>query len=103
MAREYENNPEKRSASHDFFIVQGAKFSPSYLEAFAKENNIRLTARQREVYAKQAGAPHLDREHTIFGEVVAGMDVVDKIASLPVDKGHWPLEDVVIRISIVKE
>ena len=43
-----------------------------------------------------ANTPHLNRRHTIFGEVVSGQDVVDAIATTPADRGDRPREDVVI-------
>ena len=49
-------------------------------------------------YIKHGGVPHLDNGYTVFGEVLEGMDVVDKIQSVATDKANndRPLTDVII-------
>lgn len=55
-----------------------------------------LSDEQRKAYTTVGGAPHLDGEYTVFGEVVEGMEVVDRIAAMPTDENCRPEEDVVI-------
>jgi peptidylprolyl isomerase len=57
----------------------------------------------RKDYATIGGAPHLDGNYTVFGEVVEGLDVIDKIAALPRDRADRPLEDVRMRVKIILE
>lgn len=52
---------------------------------------------------RPGGAAYLDKDYTVFGEVISGMDVVDKINAVETDKGDWPLENVFIRkVEIIK-
>lgn len=50
----------------------------------------------REVYKNVGGAPHLDQNYTVFGEVLSGMDIVDRIAAVKVDESDKPYEPVYI-------
>ncbi len=63
----------------------------------------RFTPEQAEAYKSVGGAPHLDGEYTVFGEVVEGMDVVDRIQRVNTDRNDRPEEDVVIRKVTVEE
>ena len=99
-----DNNPEKASSGSQFYIVQGKKFTDEQLN---KVEDTRLHAKipqqQREVYKTLGGAPHLDRSYTVYGEVVKGLDLVDKIAAMPVDSNDRPLTDIKMEISILKK
>ncbi len=70
-ARRWNQNPKKLSDAYEFFIVH-----------------------------KEKGLHHLNNEHTAFGEVTKGLDVIDEIAKIAVDKGEWPLENVNISINL---
>jgi cyclophilin family peptidyl-prolyl cis-trans isomerase len=54
-------------------------------------------------YLQIGGAPHLDRTYTVFGEVISGMEIIDKIASLPVNKDYRPTTDIRMKIKILKQ
>lgn len=104
-----DTNPEKASSGSQFYIVQGKTFSDAGLDSV---ETFRLKGRkiptdQREVYKTVGGTPHLDQGYTVFGEVVSGLDVVDKIAAVPTSKGEdrdRPLEDVrIIKAHLIKK
>ena len=71
-------------------------------EAIAAENPAKFTDEQRQAYMTVGGAPHLDGSYTVFGEVVSGMDVVDRIQQVETDRNDRPVEDVrVISMKVV--
>ncbi|WP_167856821.1 peptidylprolyl isomerase [Hymenobacter aquaticus] len=100
MARyDDDQNPGKLSSNTDFYIVQGEKLTPYQAQAMAGR---KLTPAQAKAYATVGGVPSLDGKYTVFGEVVEGLEVIDKIAAEPVDPYKWPKKDVDIKIEVVK-
>lgn len=63
-------------------------------EAEYAKNPVSLTSEQRQAYTTEGGTPHLDGNYTVFGEVVKGMDVVDKIQNVKTGRNDRPVEDV---------
>jgi len=72
-AREWENNPEKKSTPFEFYFIQNRK-----------------------------GEHHLNGEHTVFGEVIRGMKVIDKIIMEKADTDEWPFIDIEIQAEVIK-
>ena len=95
-------NPEKRSSSSQFYIVQGRTFTDEELDQVEENLHIRFSEFQRGIYKTIGGTPFLDQNYTVFGEVVKGMEVVDAIASVPTGPGDVPVKDVRI-LRIVKD
>ena len=62
-----------------------------------------LTAEQVEAYTAVGGTPHLDGQYTVFGEVVEGLDVVERIQSCKTSRGDRPQDDVTMTMELVEE
>lgn len=96
-------NPEKKSSGSQFYIVHGRTFSDAELDAFERMKGITYNEAQRTAYKETGGAPSLDMDYTVFGEVVEGIEVVDKIVIAPKDSRDRPREDIRMnRVTIVK-
>jgi cyclophilin family peptidyl-prolyl cis-trans isomerase len=101
-------NPQKASSGSQFYIVQGRTFSDGRMDTLetTRLNGRKIPAEWRQVYKTVGGTPHLDQTYTVFGEVVIGLDVVDKIAVVTTSKGDdrdRPLQDVrIIKAKLVK-
>ncbi len=98
-----DTNPEMQSSMSQFYIVTGRRYSANMLED-AEERIYRDSKKfvnfpddVAETYLKLGGAPHLDTQYTVFGEVTEGLDVVDRIQHASTDDNNRPLTDIRIR------
>ena len=96
------NNPEKKSSGCQFYIVTGVRQTAEDLTSYEQGKHIKYNDVQRERYIKEGGVPRLDMEYTVFGEVISGMDVVDKIGNLSTNEQDRPLTDVPMTIKMVE-
>lgn len=102
-------NPEKASSASQFYIVWGKVYTKEQLDAYKEYyqrrtgRELTLTPEQEAVYTTVGGTPHLDGEYTVFGEVINGLEVVEKIQGVACDENDRPLEDVrIIKTEIIK-
>ena len=96
-------NPKKASSASQFYIVQGQVWDNKTLDMMEHRFGKKFTAEQRKVYTTVGGTPHLDGDYTVFGEVVDGMEVVNKIAAVQCDRMDRPLQDVkIISVKVLK-
>ena len=87
-------NPGRKSNGSQFFIVQGQIQTDESLNQWEQRLNIKYSPEWRAQYKVKGGTPQLDGQYTVFGEVVEGLDVLDKIAAVPRDANDRPLEDI---------
>jgi len=95
-------NPKKESSGSQFYIVQGRPVTEEDLDMIEARKSFRYTRAQRDTYLSVGGTPFLDRDYTVFGEVIEGLDVIDKIAAVVTLPGDRPKEDVKMKIKPVK-
>ena len=101
-------NPTKASSGSQFYIVQGKVYTDAGLDSVEKFrlNGRKIPAEQRAVYKTIGGTPQLDQGYTVYGEVVKGLDVIDKIAAVQTSKSQdrdRPLQDVrIIKAKLIK-
>jgi peptidyl-prolyl cis-trans isomerase B (cyclophilin B) len=91
-------NPQKASSGCQFYIVQGQVFTNDRLNQMGKP----FTEAQRQAYTTIGGTPHLDGSYTVFGEVIEGLDVVDRIAAVQTGPGDVPATPVTFSMKIIQ-
>ena len=97
-------NPQKASSGSQFYIVQGKVFTDAGLDSVEtfRMNGRKIPAAQREVYKTIGGTPHLDQGYTVYGEVVKGFDIIDKIAAVQTSRER-PMQDVrIVKAKLIK-
>lgn len=101
------DNPEKASSNCQFYIVEGEKTTDNFL------NQVECSVRQdgnidfyyndaaRNAYKTLGGTPGLDQNYTVFGEVVKGIEVIDKIAAVQKDPNDRPLKNIRMKMRML--
>ncbi|MEM9990878.1 MAG: peptidylprolyl isomerase, partial [Bacteroidota bacterium] len=97
------SNPEKKSSGSQFYIVDGKPQTDAELDQIERQKGIQYNEEQRRLYKEIGGAPFLDMDYTVYGEVVEGLEVIDKICSVSTDRGNRPVEDVTMKVTIIND
>jgi cyclophilin family peptidyl-prolyl cis-trans isomerase len=95
------DNPAKASSGCQFYIVQGNVMSMEQLNQMEQQRGIHLSDAQKKAYSTVGGSPWLDGSYTVFGEVINGLDVIDKIAAVQTGPGDRPVKDVHMKMKLI--
>jgi len=103
MARESDDvNRKKESSSTQFYIVEGKPVTDEQMDSWEQRFKIKIPENHRQVYRTEGGAPFLDMNYTVFGQVISGLNVIDKIANVAKDENNRPLKDIKMKITVLK-
>ncbi len=97
-----EVNPQRASSGSQFYIVAGQKFDEAVLNQIEQQNGLQYSPEQRREYLEKGGYPPLDGAYTVFGRVVEGLEVIDKIAAAPRGQMDRPQQDIRMKVSIIE-
>lgn len=106
LAAARDGNAEKASSNCQFYIVQGKKTDTAQLkqiEQSVKASNPKFnySKTQKEIYQRIGGTPFLDQNYTVFGEIITGLNVLDKIAASQTRPGDRPTKDVRMKLRLL--
>jgi cyclophilin family peptidyl-prolyl cis-trans isomerase len=107
LAAARDNNPEKASSNCQFYIVQGNKIDTAQLNKMYEQRikpnapNFSYTEQQKEIYQRIGGTPFLDQNYTVFGEIISGLEVIDKIANAQTRPGDRPIKDIRMKMRLL--
>jgi peptidyl-prolyl cis-trans isomerase B (cyclophilin B) len=104
LAAARDTNAAKASSASQFYIVQGKIFTDAQLDMIETQRlqGRKIPQEHRQVYKTLGGTPHLDQNYTVYGEVIQGLEMVDRIAGVKTSKGDRPEIDVRMEVSVLK-
>jgi cyclophilin family peptidyl-prolyl cis-trans isomerase len=105
LAAARDDNPAKASSGCQFYIVQGKRHTDETLDKLeqGRLKGYKVPEWQRAWYRTTGGTPHLDHNYTVYGEVVAGLDMVDRVAGVKKDKKDRPETDVPMTVEVLSK
>ncbi|ACU05338.1 peptidylprolyl isomerase [Pedobacter heparinus] len=105
LAMGRDDNREKASFSTQFYIVDGKTWTDKELDEVEKKalSGYKIPARQREIYKTIGGTPFLDHNYTVFGEIVKGSELIDKLVAVKISKDDSPAEPIEMKITVLRK
>lgn len=97
-------NPEMQSSGSQFYIVQGTPVNDAMLNQIEQTNNVQYTEEERAKYKEVGGTPNLDGKYTVFGQIIEGEEIIDKIATVETSKNprDRPVKDIKMKVKVVR-
>jgi peptidyl-prolyl cis-trans isomerase B (cyclophilin B) len=103
LAMGRDDNNGKESFTTQIYLVDGKTYTNEQLDKIEKKYNLHFTEAQRETYRTIGGTPFLDQNYTVFGEIVKGMDFIDKVTAVTVNKDGNPDKEVWMKIIVLSD
>lgn len=101
LAAARDNNPAMASSACQFYICQGKVYTNEELDELSRRMGTVFSDLQRQTYTSVGGVPFLDGQYTVFGQVIEGLDVIDKIAAEKTDRNDRPIKDIRMTVKII--
>lgn len=97
-------NAAKDPKTQEVGMALDKKFQDYIAKSMPASTPFKYTEEQRKAYNQKGGAPHLDMQYTVFGEVLEGMDVVAKLEKVQTAAGDKPVNDIrMMKVEVVKK
>jgi cyclophilin family peptidyl-prolyl cis-trans isomerase len=96
-----DGNAAQSSFTTQFYIVDGKTYTNEQLDAIEIKYKIHFTDKQRNVYRTIGGTPFLDQHYTVFGEIVKGIELIDQVTAVKVDKAGNPDTPVWMKVTLL--
>jgi len=103
LAMGRDDNKDKASFTTQIYLVDGKTYTNPQLDAIEKKLGWHFSEAQRETYRTIGGTPFLDQNYTVFGEIVKGMDFIDKVCAVKVNKDGNPDKEVWMKITVLSD
>jgi cyclophilin family peptidyl-prolyl cis-trans isomerase len=82
--------------------VEGTLVTDDEMNRIEQKLHIKIPENHRKIYRTVGGSPFLDMNYTVFGEVISGLEVIDKITREPTDENNRPLKNIRMKITLIK-